>query len=54
METGPSMMYTPEQIEQQRIGARLLLMKLMGIVKSDWNGNGIRLWLEQEARELEE
>lgn len=53
METEPSM-YTPEQIDQQILGARLLLMKLMGQVKPDWNGNGIRLWLEQEARGLEE
>lgn len=53
METEPNM-YTPEQIDQQKLGARLLLMKLMGQVKPDWNGHGVKLWLQQEVREMEE
>lgn len=47
-------LYAPEQQRQQRIGARLLLMKLLNESGSDWNGFGINLWVGNELRRLEE
>lgn len=47
-------LYTDEELVAQRVGARLLIMKLLAEIRADWNSMGVRLFLEREIQELEE
>lgn len=46
-------MYTPEQLAIQRLGARLLLLRLLEEARPDWSGEGVRLWAKNRLKELE-
>lgn len=45
--------YTEEELYQQRVGARLVIGKLLGVRVLDWNGQGFDLWLRRELDSLE-
>lgn len=46
--------YTPEQLQMQRLGARLVLGKMLDDMNGDWNQAGVELWTKHTLRSLEQ